>query len=171
MALIACKECKQQVSSEAATCPQCGAKVPKKMGVVKGLILVIFGVYVFGTLADLGNSGTSTTAASVGSTSTASSSRSSAMDKVELTKYGWSKDYSLMKLDATIKNNNEYSVKDIEITCNHSAPSGTKIDSNKRTIYQRIEAGKKLNVNGFDMGFIHSQAESTNCKITGVVPG
>ena len=45
MALIACKECKAQISKTAKTCPQCGAKVPKKVSLLfTTFILVIAGV-------------------------------------------------------------------------------------------------------------------------------
>lgn len=46
MALIQCKECKQQVSSKAEACPHCGAKMPKKTSlftwIVAGIIAVAF---------------------------------------------------------------------------------------------------------------------------------
>jgi len=47
MALVKCKECGEQVSTKAATCPKCGAKAPKKTSVVTWLVLIIivFGVY------------------------------------------------------------------------------------------------------------------------------
>lgn len=45
MALITCKECKAQVSNQAKTCPQCGAKVPKKTSVLTWIFgFVILGV-------------------------------------------------------------------------------------------------------------------------------
>lgn len=46
MALVQCKECKAQISSDAKACPQCGAKTPAKTSVVTMLIggLIIFGL-------------------------------------------------------------------------------------------------------------------------------
>lgn len=59
MAMIECKECKQQVSSKAKACPSCGAAVPKKVGCLQsiGAVLgVLFGLMIiFGT--DSSNSG------------------------------------------------------------------------------------------------------------------
>lgn len=47
MALIACKECKAQISSEAKSCPQCGAAPPKKTSMatwfVGGLMVFVVG--------------------------------------------------------------------------------------------------------------------------------
>jgi len=44
MALVACKECKQQVSSDAKTCPHCGKKI--KAGVGRGCLLVLLAFMV-----------------------------------------------------------------------------------------------------------------------------
>lgn len=44
MALIQCKECSQQVSDTAQTCPSCGAKVPKKTSVAVKAIAWFFGI-------------------------------------------------------------------------------------------------------------------------------
>lgn len=46
MALINCKECKQQISDTAKTCPYCGAQPKKKMGVVKKIALAFVALAV-----------------------------------------------------------------------------------------------------------------------------
>lgn len=47
MALVKCKECGGKVSTKAKTCPNCGAKLPKKTSIVTWavLMLIVFGVY------------------------------------------------------------------------------------------------------------------------------
>ena len=57
---------------------------------------------------------------------------------VKITDFSWRKEgfNNIMILDLTVRNELPFSVKDVEITCEHSAPSGTKIDSNTRTIYE-----------------------------------
>jgi hypothetical protein len=84
----------------------------------------------------------------------------------------WSKEGfgSVMEADFTISNGLPWPVKDIEILCEHDAPSGTTIDSNKRTLYERIGANDFKIITKFNMGFIHSQATRSACRITGVVP-
>jgi hypothetical protein len=77
---------------------------------------------------------------------------------------------SVMKATFVIINRNKFAVKDVEVTCTHRANSGSVIDSNRRTIYERIKAGGNHAVVDFNMGFIHSQANSTNCRVTGYVP-
>ncbi|MGO3346051.1 MAG: zinc ribbon domain-containing protein [Marinomonas sp.] len=41
MALVKCKECNEEISSKAETCPKCGAKPPKKTSLFTWLVLVI----------------------------------------------------------------------------------------------------------------------------------
>ena len=72
----------------------------------------------------------------------------------------------MMIVDFTINNPTIYRVKDLEIECTHFAPSGTKIDSNTRTIYEIVEPKGKKVVKDMNMGFIHSQAATTSCHIT-----
>lgn len=49
MTLTKCKECGNDVSSSAATCPKCGAKVPKKMAI--GLLVISgFAVWFFNSV-------------------------------------------------------------------------------------------------------------------------
>jgi len=47
MALVKCKECGEDVSTQAKACPKCGAKPPKKTSLFTWLVLglIIFGVY------------------------------------------------------------------------------------------------------------------------------
>jgi hypothetical protein len=71
----------------------------------------------------------------------------------------------VMLADFIIKNGSGYNIKDITITCTHYANSGTRIDSNTRTIYESIKAGKTKSIKNFNMGFIHSQVASSSCKI------
>lgn len=85
---------------------------------------------------------------------------------VELQDINWSADFSIMELSVTLKNNSEFALKDFVIECEHSAPSGTVIDRNRREIFEVVEAGKSKRIRNFNMGFIHSQAKSTACLIT-----
>lgn len=85
---------------------------------------------------------------------------------VELQDIKWSKDFSVMEISVTIKNNSEFTLKDFVIDCEHSGPSGTVMDSNRREIFEIVEAGKSKRIRQFNMGFINSQAVSTACVIT-----
>src|ERR1700676_1905973 len=47
MALVKCKECGEQVSTSAKSCPKCGAKPPKKTSMITWVVgfFLIFAVY------------------------------------------------------------------------------------------------------------------------------
>lgn len=74
MALIKCKECNEQVSTKAKSCPKCGAVVAQKTSGVTWLILflLIFGVYVINQDAPTRRS-TATTSQPIPSSSSAPS--------------------------------------------------------------------------------------------------
>jgi zinc-ribbon domain len=56
MALVKCKECGEQVSTTAQSCPKCGAKPPKKTSLAA---LVVLGVIVIGVFAAVRNASNS----------------------------------------------------------------------------------------------------------------
>ncbi len=89
---------------------------------------------------------------------------------VTITDFSWTTGAfgNVMEVTLTIKNALPVQVKDIEVKCTHSAPSGTVIDSNRRTIYEVIGAGKARTFRKFNMGFIHSQANRSSCQVVDV---
>lgn len=42
MALVKCKECGEQISTKAKSCPKCGASAPKKTSMFTWLVLILF---------------------------------------------------------------------------------------------------------------------------------
>jgi hypothetical protein len=145
-----------------------------QIGCFSGGCLILVVLAVIGAIVG-GNSGNSSSSNSpaVSTPSTPAPPREDEAAKhVEITKWSWRKGGfdNIMFATFTFKNNNDFAVKDITVQCVHSAASGTTIDDNTRTIYKRIAAHKKLTVHDFDMGFIHSQAERSNCTVKSVVP-
>lgn len=53
MALVTCAECKAEISSEANSCPQCGAKPAKKTSLLTWIVGAIFLVVVFQSCSDI----------------------------------------------------------------------------------------------------------------------
>lgn len=108
----------------------------------------------------------------IGTSSTASIKRDPSPKQVALENvnldFSWDKEGfgNVMKAKFTVTNNSQYQIKDIEITCTHYAKSGTRIDSNERTIYDVVPAKGQSTFEKFNMGFIHSQAEKSICVIT-----
>lgn len=76
---------------------------------------------------------------------------------------------SVMTVTVKFKNTNAFAIKDIALTCTSYANSGTKLDVNRRVIFERIKAGGSLKVREFNMGFIHPQASGAECEITNLV--
>lgn len=77
---------------------------------------------------------------------------------------------SVLLCDFTVSNNNsDFFIKDIEITCKAFGKSGTEIDSNKRTIYDKVESHSKKRFPRFNMGFVHPQAVSSSCWISNLM--
>lgn len=163
MALIKCKACNSEMSKQASACPKCGHPNKEANYLSGGQVLLGFGIAIAAIwwLAS-GNSS---------SVSTPDPKRT-ALASMELVDVAWKKDGfgSVMVMSATIKNRGAASVKDVEIDCTHSSNSGTKIDSNSEIIYEIVPAGQSIQIKDFSMGFIHSQASSTSCRITDLVP-
>ncbi len=156
--LIKCKACGTEISKNAKICPQCGEPAPKKTSLATWLVL---GIFIIGGIGMSNKS-------SSGSSSVPLTPKEEAQNQVTLEDFNWGTSGfgSVMMADFKIKNDSKYLVKDIEITCKDYAKSGTEIDSNKRVIYDSVEAGKSKKIKKFNMGFIDSQVNQSNCKIT-----
>lgn len=156
MALKICKECKKEVSSKAKTCPNCGAPVPQNVG-VGTIFVLLFVFYIFYAALSVDKPNHA-----------AKTPKQQTLEQVKLLDFEWYKEGfgNVMEANFLISNESNHDIKDIEISCNHSGESGTKIDSNSRTIYEVIKSKQKKKVKKFNMGFIHSQAVKSSCKIT-----
>lgn len=168
VALRACKECKAEISSSATTCPHCGKKQAGNfLGGCLVIVLVIFGFSVIGRMVSTSSPGQKiSSTSSAAPTSSPVDPREDALANVKLD-YKWSKDeVDIMMASFVVKNESKYDIKDFEITCQHFAESGTNIDSNTRTIYDVVKAHSTRKFPNFNMGFIHSQAVRSGCKIT-----
>lgn len=167
MALTPCKECGNEVSTQAETCPKCGAKVASSSAGFGGLIIsVIVVAYLFYTFSN--HTGSSPAMSNV---SSIPDIKQQIKGQVTFDKWDWytTASGSIMMLNATLANHSNQDIKDVEITCNNFSNSGTKIDSNTRTVYEIVKAGKSKRIHEFNMGFIHSQAAKTDCSVSDLV--
>ena len=160
MAIKQCKECGNQVSDKAQSCPSCGAKQPKKMGIFAWIAIIFVGLLVIGAIADGGD----------GSSVSEPSPKELALQNLGFD-FEWGKAGfdSVMEINMIIKNNGTKDVKDLTVECVHSSNSGTVVDRNKREVYEVIKAGETKKINNFNMGFIHSQATSSSCSVVDLV--
>lgn len=176
MAMGKCRECGAEVSDQAKTCPKCGVSKPvKKTSLLVKLLAGFIGLAVLGNIIGGMNGGSSTSSAGTAGTATPTVAKvdpkETALNAVKLEKWDWHKGGfdSVMLLNAKIKNEGTRDVKDLTIECRHASNSGTRIDSNKKVVYELVKAGKTVTIKDFSMGFIHSQATKTNCAITDLV--
>lgn len=160
MSLKQCKECGNQVSNKAQSCPSCGAKQPKKMGVFAWIAIIFVGFLVIGAVAGGGD----------GSSASEPSPKELALQNLGFD-FEWGKTGfdSVMEINMTIKNNGTKDIKDLTVECVHSSNSGTVVDRNKREVYEVIKVGETKKINNFNMGFIHSQATSSGCSVVDLV--
>lgn len=164
MALRPCKECNAEISTDAKTCPHCGKQ--QRAGLLGGCLMVVLIIFILGTLSAIVSAirSTSSNSSSV-NPMIAQNHKDLALANVKLD-YKWNKDdMNIMTANFTVKNDSDYGVKDIEIKCDHFAKSGTNIDSNTRTIYDVVEAHSTKRFRDFNMGFIHSQVQTSSCAI------
>lgn len=65
----------------------------------------------------------------------------------------------------TIKNANEFTVKDIDIVCHFYANSGTRIGNKKFTLYEKFPPEEIITVKDFNIGFVDKQTVKVRCNI------
>lgn len=160
-ALIKCKACAKEISKNAKACPNCGEELPKKTTLTTWFVTAIIGFIALGAI--LPDNGTSY--------STPAQPRLEngiAIEKLSWRKGGFD---TVAVADFVIKNNNTAPVKDIQVTCEAVAASGTVLGTVKETVYETIAPQKTKRVRDLNMGFIHSQTKSIGCRVTAASPG
>jgi hypothetical protein len=133
------------------------------------LCLAIFCVLAAGSMDSGGSSSSSASSSAASSALSVDTTKDILKRDIKFT-YTWSSDGMIMMINFKIDNPTDHAFKDFEISCDHFGPSGTKIDSNTRTIYEVVKAHGKKAKNQFNMGFIHSQAATSNCRISDLTP-
>ena len=73
---------------------------------------------------------------------------------------------TVMLASFMIVNDSVYDVKDLEITITSYGKSGTKVDTNKRVLYDIVKSKHSKAFKNFNMGFVHSQANDCEIKVT-----
>jgi hypothetical protein len=66
----------------------------------------------------------------------------------------------------TLKNLNDKPVRDIEISCEARAPSGTLLGNPTTVVYDRLMPNKPKKFRDISVGFVHSQAQRASCEVT-----
>lgn len=163
-----CSACKKSFLKSENVCPQCGSK-RKKFSTIQIGVGIIASLFLIGWLNSPKEDGV-TSSASVNQEQKKPQSQAELKEIIAsqvALDYTWKKGGfgSIMEADFRVKNNSDHSIKDIEIQCNHYAKSGTKVDSNSRTMYDVIGPNSIQSYQDFNMGFIHDQANTTSCLV------
>jgi hypothetical protein len=177
MSIAICAKCRQPIPPGSAFCPSCGQQIfvvaGKKRGELGFWIFLAFVVLLIVAVVNMPSRplGRSSSGATVEPAASSPDPHDLALTNTTITKLSWYKGGfgTVMMANLSIKNDGDAPVKDIEVKCEHSAPSGTKIDQNTKTIYELIPAHKTRTFRNFNMGFIDSQATGTNCRISDLV--
>jgi len=99
----------------------------------------------------------------------ASLSRSDMLANFRIRGLTWEKDGfgTVMTASFFLHNDNPMAMKDVEVTCSSSGPSGSIIDTNSRTVFEVVRQRSFLQIDKINMGFIRSEAVQTKCRVTG----
>lgn len=182
-----CPQCGNQFTLETDRCPRCDTQLPKKrnrflrilswtlMSLLGFSILLFIIVLIDPTPRGSKPAATdqarrTTTPAPQANVSLTPIKTTTVLSDIHID-FSWRTEGlgSIMTADFVIENRGPKTIKDLEITCDHIAESGTKIDSNTRTIYQVFPAGQKKQIKDFNMGIIHSQVKASKCRPTNLV--
>jgi hypothetical protein len=89
---------------------------------------------------------------------------------VWITKSAWEKSGfgSVAIATFTIRNENTFAVRDIEVACEFLGKSGSRINRRTITLYEWIDASKSKTIPKINMGFVDQQATSASCSVAGV---
>ncbi len=163
MALKNCKECGAQISKKASKCTGCGAP-QRKTSLLTWVATAGVVFFLFNYLSD---GGAQNLRERISENSKRSADKLEALANTSLD-FDWKAGGfgSVMIADLTVKNNSKHNIKDIEIECQLSGKSGTKLSRKKKIIYDSVMAGKTRQFSKFNMGIINSQSSSAGCVIS-----
>lgn len=174
MALVTCKECKKEVSSTAEKCPHCGYKLASNIG-CGGVMLILIAI---GIVVSAFSGGSPTSSVPSNAPEPAAqrdleqrAARDVAISAIKLEKFNWRKGGfdSVMFISGRLVNPTPHTVKDIEITCELNAKSGTQVSRNKKVLYETLGPQSTTPLRDLSMGFMHSQSDRAGCRVTDLV--
>lgn len=77
----------------------------------------------------------------------------------------------VLNVALTIKNNNEFVVKDITVHCQEAGQSGTFLRAHQQTFYRTLQPGEILRTAPTVFGFKHQEMHAVNCMTAVVKKG
>jgi hypothetical protein len=125
------------------------------------LILILLGV--FGAILSEGRKGPGVSSSSAPA---APDAREGALLKLKLD-FTWKLGGfdNVILATFTVKNQNDFDVKDLRIRCEAFGKSGTRIDRNTRTVFDVVKAKGTKKLPEMNLGFVNAQADKLACDI------
>lgn len=87
---------------------------------------------------------------------------------IEVVKNGWTLwgFWTVASHDITLKNTSDIDYKDITVVATYYSPSGTKLSSSVKTIYEVLPAGKTIIFRDINMGFVNDQVAKASVSVS-----
>jgi hypothetical protein len=73
---------------------------------------------------------------------------------------------AVMVASFMVRNGTDIHIKDLQVECSLYGKSGTQVGTASTTIYERLAPRQERRIRELNMGFIHNQAASADCRIT-----
>lgn len=175
MALIKCKECSKEFSSDAKVCPHCGSTKNRSFFSKHPIISTVIGLLVFSTFLQAlsGNGGRNLQGETNKSEDkpqvekkSDSEIRREAIKNVEIKDFNWHLSGSVLILEnVKILNKNNFAIKDLTLLCITGGNSGTILSQPEKDIFEVINPNKTLNIDNINFGFVNSQSSQIKCSV------
>ncbi len=88
------------------------------------------------------------------------------IQNVEFTTTAFLEENQTLAAEFSIENRTPYAIKDISITCDQIAPTGTIIQSHTETLYHIIATKTRASYSPLSYGIKHPQTKTLKCQIT-----
>ena len=154
MALRKCKNCGKEISKKASQCYNCGALTQKKSLHLPWIIsIIVIGYVAVNFSGDIKKLFSKTP-------------KDTIMNNidVDIMRNDRSSD-NVMTAYLTIKNNSQYSVKDLDVMCTNYDDNGSRVGGKTLTIDESISPNEEIDVNNVSLGFKNPDIVRTECEV------
>ncbi|MEA2100124.1 MAG: hypothetical protein U9P72_08340 [Campylobacterota bacterium] len=144
MDMIKCKSCEKIINKNSLFCPKCGEYTSKKTWFF--LLVIITTIVILLDTPTL---------------------KEEIKESISITKKGWNKSGlgNYFNMSFIIKNESNYSIKNIKIKCDYYASDNVKIGTNYKRVDDTVKSNSSRLFNNLTMGYINAQAKTLRCEV------